>query len=121
MSTPLPCSECFGWGWRPYFVETIEGEREMAWKLCPDCGNGWPFPPLAKGAGTSPALLPQRFAEAVWSSSRSESSIETSTSGTESAPDARSANPQTRWPTVRASASTRNPYASRRLEVDAPR
>ena len=58
----------------------------MAWELCPDCGSGQPFPPLAKGAGTSPAqtFLLQRPAEAVWSSSRSESSIETSTGVTDS-------------------------------------
>jgi len=87
MTAPILCPECLGRGWKPYFVETVEGEEEMAWELCPDCGSGQPFPPLARGAGTSSAkaFLPQQLAEAVWSSSRSESSIETSTGVTDSA------------------------------------
>jgi hypothetical protein len=110
MTAPILCLECFECGWKPYFVETVEGNQEMAWELCPHCGSGQPFPPLAKGAGKipAPAFLPQRFAEAVWSSNRSESSIETSTSGMDSVPGTRSTNPQMRRPTVRASASTRN-------------
>ena len=30
------CPECLGCGWRPYFVETLEGEEERAWELCHD-------------------------------------------------------------------------------------
>ncbi len=39
------CPECFGCGWRPYFVETVEGGEEAAWELCPDCKTGEPVPP----------------------------------------------------------------------------
>lgn len=34
-----PCSECSGCGWVPYFQETLEGEEEMAWKLCRTCSG----------------------------------------------------------------------------------
>jgi hypothetical protein len=27
----------------PYFVETLEGEEERAWELCPECGDGDAF------------------------------------------------------------------------------
>ncbi len=32
-----PCPECLDCGWRPYFVETVDGEQECAWELCPEC------------------------------------------------------------------------------------
>jgi hypothetical protein len=38
------CPECLGCGWRPYFVETLEGEEERAWELCSECGDGVVFP-----------------------------------------------------------------------------
>jgi hypothetical protein len=38
------CPGCPGCGWRPYFVETGEGEEELAWELCPECGGGDAFP-----------------------------------------------------------------------------
>jgi uncharacterized protein YbbK (DUF523 family) len=38
------CPGCLGCGWRSYFVETVEGEEERAWKLCPECGGGDAFP-----------------------------------------------------------------------------
>ena len=44
MAAPLVCSECFGRGWRPYRVETVEGEVEWAWELCPECRGGDAFP-----------------------------------------------------------------------------
>ena len=31
------CPECRGCGWRPYCVETVEGDVEWAWELCPKC------------------------------------------------------------------------------------
>jgi hypothetical protein len=36
---------CLGCGWRPYFVETVEGE--LIWKLCPECKVGDAFPARA--------------------------------------------------------------------------
>jgi hypothetical protein len=38
------CPKCLGCGWRPYFVETVEGEEERAWELCPECREGDAFP-----------------------------------------------------------------------------
>jgi hypothetical protein len=38
------CPGCPGCGWRTYFVETVEGEEELAWELCPECGGGDAFP-----------------------------------------------------------------------------
>ncbi len=45
MSAPNPCPECSGSGWVMYTVETVEGEEEWAWKLCPECVGGDAFPP----------------------------------------------------------------------------
>ena len=51
MAAPAVCPECFGCGWRPYFVETTEGEQEAAWELCPECGGGGDaFPPSEEDA-----------------------------------------------------------------------
>ena len=36
---------CLRCGWRPYFVETVEGKVEWAWELCPRCEGGDAFPP----------------------------------------------------------------------------
>jgi hypothetical protein len=44
--------ECLGCGWRPYFVETLEGEEEQAWELCLECGDGDAFP--SKEGGQAP-------------------------------------------------------------------
>ena len=33
------CPKCLGCGWRPYFGETLEGEEERAWELCPEYGG----------------------------------------------------------------------------------
>ena len=46
------CPECLGCGWRPYFVETLEGEEERAWELCLECGGGDAFP--SKEGGQAP-------------------------------------------------------------------
>jgi hypothetical protein len=46
------CPECLGCGWRPYFVETVEGEEERAWELCPECRGGDAFP--SKEGGQAP-------------------------------------------------------------------
>ena len=45
MAAPAACPECGGTGWRLYRVETVEGEEEWAWELCPECGGGDAFPP----------------------------------------------------------------------------
>ena len=45
MAAPAACPECGGSGWRLYPVETIEGEAEWAWELCPECKSGDAFPP----------------------------------------------------------------------------
>jgi DnaJ-class molecular chaperone len=45
MSAPNPCRECGGSGWVRYMVETVEGEEEWAWSLCPECEGGDAFPP----------------------------------------------------------------------------
>ena len=45
MSAPNPCPECDGSGWVMYAAETIEGEEEWAWGLCPECVGGGAFPP----------------------------------------------------------------------------
>lgn len=50
MSAPYLCPECFGCGWVPYFVETLEGKEETAWKLCPECKTGDPVPPKQEAA-----------------------------------------------------------------------
>jgi hypothetical protein len=41
------CPKCLGCGWRPYFVERVEDEEELAWELCPECKVGEAFPPRA--------------------------------------------------------------------------
>jgi hypothetical protein len=51
MSAPNACPECGGSGWVMYAAETIEGEEEWAWKLCPACEGGDAFPPKEGGAG----------------------------------------------------------------------
>jgi hypothetical protein len=35
MSAYLPCSECDGTGWILYRAETVDGELEEAYRLCP--------------------------------------------------------------------------------------
>ena len=45
MAAQVVCPECFGRGWRLYRVETVEGEEEWAWELCPECEGGDAFPP----------------------------------------------------------------------------
>ncbi len=50
MAALIVCPECSGCGWRSYFVETVEGEQEMAWELCPECGGGQAFPPSEEDA-----------------------------------------------------------------------
>jgi hypothetical protein len=47
------CPECLGCGWRLYFVETIAGEAERAWELCPECREGDAFP--SREDGQAPA------------------------------------------------------------------
>jgi hypothetical protein len=44
MAAPAVCPECFGRGWRLYRVETVEGEEEWAWELCPECEAETPSP-----------------------------------------------------------------------------
>jgi DnaJ-class molecular chaperone len=44
MTTPTVCPECGGSGWRLYSVETVDGEEEWAWELCPECEGGDAFP-----------------------------------------------------------------------------
>src|SRR5215217_5280029 len=39
------CPGCSGCGWRPHFVETVDGETERAWELCSECKVGDAFPP----------------------------------------------------------------------------
>ena len=51
MSAPNPCPECGGAGWVMCAVETIEGEEEWAWSLCPECEGGDAFPPKEDEAG----------------------------------------------------------------------
>jgi hypothetical protein len=41
------CSECAGTGWIPYRSETLEGEFEEAYRLCPNCYS----PRYCTGAG----------------------------------------------------------------------
>jgi hypothetical protein len=43
----MNCPECLGCGWRPYFVETVEDEEELAWEPRPECKVGDAFPPRA--------------------------------------------------------------------------
>jgi hypothetical protein len=43
------CPKCLGCGWRLYLVETVEGEEERAWELCPECAGGDAFPPKEGG------------------------------------------------------------------------
>ena len=50
MAAPPACLECGGSGWRLYTVETVEGQEEWAWELCPECGGGDAFPPEEGGA-----------------------------------------------------------------------
>src|SRR5918995_4262369 len=52
MGAPLVCSECSR-GWRLNRVETIEGEEEWAWELCPECEGGDAFPPGGRQGGVS--------------------------------------------------------------------
>ncbi len=51
MSAPNHCRECGGSGWVMYAAETIEGEEEWAWSLCPECVGGGAFPPKEGEAG----------------------------------------------------------------------
>jgi hypothetical protein len=44
MGSPSVCLECGGSGWVMYMVETVEGEEEWAWSLCPECRGGDAFP-----------------------------------------------------------------------------
>jgi DnaJ-class molecular chaperone len=44
MTTPTVCPECGGSGSRLYSVETVDGEEEWAWELCPECEGGDAFP-----------------------------------------------------------------------------
>lgn len=50
MAAPVVCPECSDRGWRLYRVETVEGEEEWAWELCPECEGGDAFPPKEGGA-----------------------------------------------------------------------
>jgi hypothetical protein len=48
------CPGYLGCGWRPYIVETVEGEEERAWELCPECG--WRrLPPKEGGQASAPS------------------------------------------------------------------
>ncbi len=42
------CRECDGTGWIPYRSETVDGEFEEAYSLCPDCHA----PRYCMGSGT---------------------------------------------------------------------
>ncbi len=37
MATPPLCQKCGGTGWTPYYSETLDGEFEAAYRLCPYC------------------------------------------------------------------------------------
>ena len=37
MGADLLCRECDGTGWIPYRSETVDGELEEAYRLCPNC------------------------------------------------------------------------------------
>jgi hypothetical protein len=37
VAAPLLCRECDGTGWIPYCSETLDGEFEVAYRLCPSC------------------------------------------------------------------------------------
>jgi hypothetical protein len=56
MAAPAVCPECDGSGWRLYRVETVEGEEEWAWELCPECGGGDAFPPKEGRVGWAPSI-----------------------------------------------------------------
>jgi hypothetical protein len=51
------CSECLGCGWRAYMVETVEGEDERAWELCPECKGGDAFPPKEREAAQASSSM----------------------------------------------------------------
>jgi len=36
-----------------YFVETVEGEEERAWELCPECRGGDAFPSREGGQASA--------------------------------------------------------------------
>ena len=49
------CPKCLGCGWKPYFVETVEGEEERAWELCPECSEGDAFPSREDEQASAPS------------------------------------------------------------------
>ena len=57
------CPGCLGCGWRPYFVETVEGEEERAWELCPECRGGDAFP--SREGGQASASISPRSSYAI--------------------------------------------------------
>ena len=59
------CPKCLGCGWGPYFVETVEGEEERAWELCPECREGDVFP--SKEARQASASSSRESSQAITS------------------------------------------------------
>ena len=54
MSAHPLCRECDGAGWIPYYSETVDGELEEAYRLCPNCYA----PRYCMGKADQPCLRP---------------------------------------------------------------
>jgi hypothetical protein len=54
MPAPSLCRECDGAGWIPYYSETVDGELEEAYRLCPNCYT----PRYCMGKTDQPCLRP---------------------------------------------------------------